>query len=198
MSIIRLKTIIPTLKDPDQTWALADPAIWIIIEMNLAVTCGCLSVIRPFLRRHFPVLMGESHSTGADKYNKATPSDYFLRQRSRPQHNPHSSVAKLSYPGDIASWDATGYTQEIKSNNSFGLGKGDVHVDEGLEMGALGRFCPLGVSSDISSKSPLPGIRNEAGRPREDGDGGPGDKLRVVEEGRKDKITKTVEVDVQR
>ncbi|KAF2135826.1 uncharacterized protein K452DRAFT_196463, partial [Aplosporella prunicola CBS 121167] len=49
-SIIRLVVILPMFTDLDQTWAVSIPCVWIVVEANLVVICGCLPVAQRFIR----------------------------------------------------------------------------------------------------------------------------------------------------
>lgn len=154
--------------------------------MNLAVSCGCLSIIRPFLRHHFPLLVGETRATGAEKYNKAKPSDYFSSKRtpisgSRRNYDPTGSKAQLSHADNSAlgSWDADamGYSQDVKVEGGMGVKTG--RYDD-LELGELGGKRGSGPGRGPLG-SPAAGIRSGLASPK-------------GEEG----IMKIVEVDVNR
>ncbi|KXT09774.1 hypothetical protein AC579_6149 [Pseudocercospora musae] len=58
-SLIRLCLMPPLIKAVDMSWSLATPATWICIEGNLVVICGCLPILRLFLRHVAPRLIGE-------------------------------------------------------------------------------------------------------------------------------------------
>ena len=80
----------PTLYPPSPFTQLTPPPNS-VVEINLAVACGCLSVIRPFLRHHFPLLLGETrksrpYSSSYERYRKAKPSDYFSSTSSNSKH----------------------------------------------------------------------------------------------------------------
>ncbi|KAH8591910.1 hypothetical protein B0O99DRAFT_718424 [Bisporella sp. PMI_857] len=61
VSGIRLKTIADLIRSPDFTWVGADNSVWTIMEMCIGVICACLPTFKPFLRRHFPKLIGSSY-----------------------------------------------------------------------------------------------------------------------------------------
>ncbi|KAI9838759.1 MAG: hypothetical protein M1838_004530, partial [Thelocarpon superellum] len=58
-SIIRITTLgqVFTL---DSTWNVYDPDIWTVIEVNLAIVCACLPIMRPLLRRARPNTTSQS------------------------------------------------------------------------------------------------------------------------------------------
>ncbi|KAH7053393.1 hypothetical protein B0J12DRAFT_718522 [Macrophomina phaseolina] len=61
-SIVRLVLLLPMLTDLDQTWAVSIPCVWILVEANLVVICGCLPIVRKFARHVAPKLFSESSS----------------------------------------------------------------------------------------------------------------------------------------
>ncbi|KAK9420462.1 hypothetical protein SUNI508_06458 [Seiridium unicorne] len=65
-SIVRLIILLPSLANPDQTYALTQGTLWICIESNLLIMCCCLPTLRRFLRHVAPALIGEKASTGGD------------------------------------------------------------------------------------------------------------------------------------
>lgn len=51
------------LTDLDQTWAVSIPCVWILVEANLVVICGCLPIVRKFARHVAPKLFADSSSS---------------------------------------------------------------------------------------------------------------------------------------
>ncbi|CAK3852960.1 integral membrane [Lecanosticta acicola] len=82
-SLVRLSLLPPMVSALDTTWAISTPAIWICVEANLVIICGCLPILRLFFRHVAPRLIGEYPETTASK-----PSS----RGKRPIH----SVAELS------------------------------------------------------------------------------------------------------
>ncbi|OJJ95770.1 hypothetical protein ASPACDRAFT_81829 [Aspergillus aculeatus ATCC 16872] len=70
-SIVRLVTLWPLVTSVDPTYKLALASVFIVIEANFIIICGCLPYFRQFLRFHCPWLIGihssanESHSRGS-------------------------------------------------------------------------------------------------------------------------------------
>ncbi|PYI14314.1 hypothetical protein BO86DRAFT_389552 [Aspergillus japonicus CBS 114.51] len=70
-SIVRLATLWPLVTSVDPTYKLALASVFIVIEANFIIICGCLPYFRQFLRFHCPWLIGihsstaESHSRGS-------------------------------------------------------------------------------------------------------------------------------------
>lgn len=49
------------MNSPDLTWATTDALMWCAIELNLGIVGGCVTAMRPFVRRYFPRLLGLSY-----------------------------------------------------------------------------------------------------------------------------------------
>ncbi|KAJ5754914.1 hypothetical protein N7533_004457 [Penicillium manginii] len=73
VSCIRLVTLYKLLKSPDLTWVTTDALMWCTIELNLGIFGGCITAIRPFIRRYFPRLLGLSSGGG---YGSSRPRKY--------------------------------------------------------------------------------------------------------------------------
>ena len=117
-----------------------------IIEINLAVSCGCLSVIRPFLRHHLPGLIGDTHNRptpnlatpSSSKYNKARPSDYFSKRKGKLDTGESylSTTTSLGALGDDR-WDKEGGGgQKNDTESGDGESRGQ---DFDFELGAIRR-----------------------------------------------------------
>jgi len=49
-AIIREVIIVRTLEDRDQAWTVCDSMIWLTLEMNIGIFCGCLPALNSLLR----------------------------------------------------------------------------------------------------------------------------------------------------
>ncbi|KAI5367842.1 hypothetical protein Slin15195_G029750 [Septoria linicola] len=58
-SLVRLSLLPPMITAVDATWAIAKPAMWICVEANLVIICGCLPIMRLFFRHVAPRWIGE-------------------------------------------------------------------------------------------------------------------------------------------
>ncbi|PVH93966.1 hypothetical protein DM02DRAFT_496663, partial [Periconia macrospinosa] len=54
ITIIRLKSIVNSVSNPDFTWEDVPQIVWWTTEVDIAIVCACLPAGKPFLRRHFP------------------------------------------------------------------------------------------------------------------------------------------------
>lgn len=58
----RLWILVPTIKDTDTPFVLADGTLWLIVEANLIIICGSLPTFRIFLNHVSPNILNESSS----------------------------------------------------------------------------------------------------------------------------------------
>ncbi|KAL4921364.1 hypothetical protein BDW62DRAFT_197942 [Aspergillus aurantiobrunneus] len=95
VSCIRLSSLYTLSKTSDLTWATTNALMWCVIELNLGITGGCVTAMRPFVRRYFPRLLGLSSSSGGNAYPSQT------RNNSHPLHSlPRTGLGTLSNHGN--------------------------------------------------------------------------------------------------
>lgn len=82
--------------------------MWCVIELNLGITGGCVTAMRPFVRRYFPRLLGLSSSRSNNAY--AYPS------QSRGNSHPLGSMPRSGKPA--FSNTGTQFSTTFKSGNS--------------------------------------------------------------------------------
>lgn len=85
VSCIRLSTLYVLMNSPDLTWATTDALMWCAIELNLGIFGGCVTAMRPFVRRYFPRLLGLSSTGGS-------------YSRSRKYAHPLNSIPRSDHP----------------------------------------------------------------------------------------------------
>ncbi|PIA99847.1 hypothetical protein CB0940_02398 [Cercospora beticola] len=71
-SIVRLALLPAAIHSADATWSISKPAIWLCIETNLVIICGCLPSMRSFFRHVAPKYVGERYD---DDYEKSLTGD---------------------------------------------------------------------------------------------------------------------------
>ncbi|XHG03820.1 hypothetical protein AWENTII_007108 [Aspergillus wentii] len=83
VSCVRLASLYVLMNSTDLTWATTDALWWCTIELNLGIVGGCVTAMRPFVRRYFPRLLGLSSA------------DY---SSSRPTGHPLNSIPREGQP----------------------------------------------------------------------------------------------------
>ncbi|KAL1873469.1 hypothetical protein VTK73DRAFT_917 [Phialemonium thermophilum] len=119
-SCLRMTTINLTATTPDTTYDIAS-TMWTVIEMNLAIVCACLPMVRPLLVRMFPKLMPKSSSRnkygyqyGTNNHISAFGNNGYIISHSRER-------------GEPTEWDRVESKDEI---NMTTLRKGDQSSEE--------------------------------------------------------------------
>ncbi|KAK8040142.1 hypothetical protein PG993_008553 [Apiospora rasikravindrae] len=69
-SVMRLVVLLTALKDKDQPWAMACPAMWTCVEANLLIICGAFPTLRRFFQSIAPGFVGLDE----DARERLTPS----------------------------------------------------------------------------------------------------------------------------
>ncbi|KAE8150334.1 hypothetical protein BDV25DRAFT_154543 [Aspergillus avenaceus] len=111
VSCIRLSTLYTLLKSPDLSWSTTDALMWCTIELNLGITGGCITAIRPFVRRYFPRLLGLSSSSGYKSSSMSRKYGHPLGSIPRPNAPNFSNVHSNQY-----STTATALDNESEEN----------------------------------------------------------------------------------
>ncbi|KAI9375464.1 hypothetical protein BJX61DRAFT_128299 [Aspergillus egyptiacus] len=63
VSCIRLSSLYVLQTTDDLTWSTTNALMWCVIELNLGITGGCVTAMRPFVRRYYPRLLGLSSNS---------------------------------------------------------------------------------------------------------------------------------------
>jgi hypothetical protein len=72
-SCLRITTLDILATTPDQTYDIAN-VMWTIIEPNIAVTCACLPILRPFFAKLLPMLRSKGSYASNSRYgNQSAP-----------------------------------------------------------------------------------------------------------------------------
>ena len=82
--------------------------MWCVIELNLGIFGGCVTVMRPFVRRYFPRLLGLS--------SNGSKSAYAYPSQSRGNSHPLASIPRSEQPG--FSSHAHQFSTTFKTHNS--------------------------------------------------------------------------------
>ncbi|KAL4807936.1 hypothetical protein BDV18DRAFT_159145 [Aspergillus unguis] len=94
VSCIRLSSLYILQHTADLTWATTNALMWCVIELNLGILGGCVTTMRPFVRRYFPRLLGLSSNSSNPYYPSQS------RGNSLPLHSiPRSGKSTFSNHG---------------------------------------------------------------------------------------------------
>ncbi|KAI9810235.1 MAG: hypothetical protein M1827_006369 [Pycnora praestabilis] len=110
--LIRLKELHPLLSSPDQTWAIVTPGLLAIVEASLAVVTGCVTVFKPFLRRHAPILIGETMNKRSNYMN----SDFSGKRVRNSGIGSKNQFERMTGSGASAMVDRS-WPSQIRSHN---------------------------------------------------------------------------------
>ncbi|RAL04833.1 uncharacterized protein BO80DRAFT_209742 [Aspergillus ibericus CBS 121593] len=66
-SILRLVTLMPLVTSKDQSYKIAVAIIFVIVEANFIIICGCLPYFKQFLRFHAPRWIGDSRASASSQ-----------------------------------------------------------------------------------------------------------------------------------
>ncbi|USW58983.1 hypothetical protein Slin15195_G123020 [Septoria linicola] len=138
-SLIRLCLMPPLIKNLDMPWALTTPSMWICIEGNLVIICGCLPMIRLFLRHVCPRLIGEcginsnTGRSGASKRPENASAELSNLERKKDPRKSHARMNDFTQGETLVGPDDGSETCIIEAS-----GKGSVTVDS-VELGHGGQ-----------------------------------------------------------
>ncbi|KAH6699861.1 hypothetical protein BKA61DRAFT_561976 [Leptodontidium sp. MPI-SDFR-AT-0119] len=93
VSIVRLKFVFGMASMTDATWEGYRIIIWMLFELNISITCACLTHIKPFFRRYTPKVLGTTFSATSGK----TGTDQRSHFRSIPER--HEDEQQLNREG---------------------------------------------------------------------------------------------------
>ncbi|KAL9597906.1 MAG: hypothetical protein Q9219_004859 [cf. Caloplaca sp. 3 TL-2023] len=180
----------------DLSWHIVTPTSLVFVECNLSIICGCVMVLRPFLRRHLPKVLG-----GYDYRRYRSPGP---RGAYDGPHGPNSRSGykiKVSTGGGYGkggssagrSWPGMGLKKNNTRSNSD-----DTAVDGDIEMGG---WPSSGEKKSNNNKAPPPRSESEENiiGPPAEAAVAPASPL-VIGDPRRDHapgILKTIDVDVR-
>ncbi|KAL3458989.1 hypothetical protein BJX64DRAFT_208496 [Aspergillus heterothallicus] len=82
-SVLRLATLWPLVAGPDPTYKLGLASVFINIEANFIIICGCLPYLRQFLRQHAPECI-RCHCTRRSLRGSSSDELHPTRQQAAP------------------------------------------------------------------------------------------------------------------
>ena len=166
-----------------------------VVEICLAVSCGCLSVIRPFLRHHFPMLLGDTKGgKSSQRYSRYRTSEYIKGGRStETKSGTHTSSNTRRNIDVIALADRDDSTEMIKPYPDTHHNVDELRHDEEIANPRKSFERDFGVFNLIEpEKAAKPGIMTPSHH------SGATRAPAVPRSHREQGIMRTVEVDVDR
>ncbi|KAH9203331.1 hypothetical protein DL95DRAFT_321614, partial [Leptodontidium sp. 2 PMI_412] len=100
VSIVRLKFVFGMASMTDATWEGYRIIIWMLFELNISITCACLTHIKPFLRRYTPKVLGTTFSATSGKTGTDQRS-YFRSIPERHKDEQQLNREGSSYTGSV-------------------------------------------------------------------------------------------------
>ncbi|KAH7202949.1 hypothetical protein BKA60DRAFT_159513 [Fusarium oxysporum] len=81
VSIVRARELHMVMSSPDSSWVGQGAAVWTVIEINCALTCACLPVLRPLISKLLPGLLTHhtSQPSSGERYGSRSTGSYALR-----------------------------------------------------------------------------------------------------------------------
>ncbi|OJD38864.1 uncharacterized protein BKCO1_3000240 [Diplodia corticola] len=156
-SVVRLVILIPMLTDLDQTWAVSVPCVWILVEANLVVICGCLPIVRKFARHVAPKLFFHSHVAGAsgpsDDPSAASSGGTSGKKRKSKGRSSRSRTAEFTFQtiGSKRSRPLVGGARKGRRGGRGGLGEDHSNIE--LNTTWVGDDTVVGAGDDKAESS---------------------------------------------
>ena len=158
ISAVRIYYVAKLLKSEDISRGVVIPTSLGVAETNLAVICACLMVLRPFLRKYLPFLLGGDTSyQRRHHYLDGLDHNTGTRNTLDPTSASHSYETNVSAgSGKHKTWLGRSVGGKTTSGGSEDTAVGDEDVEMGGLAGARGgkeRTWPLRVQKSYAVQS---------------------------------------------
>lgn len=141
---MRVRSVDLIKNDPDYTWVGQAPTLWTITEINCALCCACLPVLKPLISRLLPGLLSSIHSNRPSAgYGSRPAGSYVLRPTKKIGTVRTGSTEALrgdpldrSFYGNThnISMSGGGEAGSVAEGGSLAEGEGDRHVKENVQV----------------------------------------------------------------
>ncbi|KAI0007174.1 hypothetical protein F4779DRAFT_523551 [Xylariaceae sp. FL0662B] len=104
---MRLKSLLSMLTSMDTPWTMAEAMLWLVIESNLIILCGCLPTFRLWLRTVFPQSATKgsyNNKHSGNSAGQAHPLRTFGAGSTRPKHQ-FDTIADIEFNDHFESKD---------------------------------------------------------------------------------------------
>ncbi|KAK8136651.1 hypothetical protein PG984_004591 [Apiospora sp. TS-2023a] len=68
-AVMRLLSLLSVISDPDTPWTMPEAMLWLVVESNLIVLCGCLPTFRVFVLHVTTKMRRTDESQGSSRHN---------------------------------------------------------------------------------------------------------------------------------
>ncbi|KAL2813483.1 hypothetical protein BDW59DRAFT_176725 [Aspergillus cavernicola] len=131
ISCVRLSSLYILLKNDDLTWTTTNALMWCVIELNLGITGGCVTAMRPFARRYFPRLLGlSSYNSNSGYPSQPRANSHPLHAFSRSGHPDFSNHSHHQYSTALKSGADNSSEEHILSGPQPKERDGIIHTVE--------------------------------------------------------------------
>ncbi|KAL9111934.1 MAG: hypothetical protein Q9227_003784 [Pyrenula ochraceoflavens] len=161
-SILRLKSLYTASVSTDLTWDNVGAAAWSSVELNVAIICASLPMLKPLIVRMFPKLLGSTRRGAGRSDERAYGYGYGTDRASRYQGGPSGASAAMGY-GNVSTVkggaEAAGWEFEKFGSSSGSSGKKDSGRGSGSSnVGVIKGYGPgakdLEIGRAVGGESP--------------------------------------------
>ncbi|KAH6658352.1 hypothetical protein BKA67DRAFT_656549 [Truncatella angustata] len=98
-AVMRLVSLLSMIDSPDVPWTMADAMLWLVVESNLIVLCGCLPTFRVFLSHMFSTQKKNGTSGGGSgpSSGKVSKDSHVLRTFGQGKSRRFDSIAEIEH-----------------------------------------------------------------------------------------------------
>ncbi|EXK24245.1 hypothetical protein FOMG_19017 [Fusarium oxysporum f. sp. melonis 26406] len=93
VSIVRVPTLHLVMKSPDTSWIGQGAAVWSVVEINCAISCACLPMLKPLISRLLPGLLTHRRVSTNERWESRSVGSYALRLQQKTSNRAGSAEA---------------------------------------------------------------------------------------------------------
>ncbi|KAF8854103.1 hypothetical protein BDZ45DRAFT_806100 [Acephala macrosclerotiorum] len=125
ISVLRLHSLYVISVSTDPTWDNVGAATWSMVELNTGIICACLPILKSFVSRLFPDLLGTSRQPSTQKQDTETIGADSQHTKTIPKAlASHNSLHEQNVKSGMRSDNSGTAVQVSDSENSLEDGKG--------------------------------------------------------------------------
>ncbi|KAK2922991.1 hypothetical protein FoTM2_017233 [Fusarium oxysporum f. sp. vasinfectum] len=93
VSIVRVPALHLVMKSPDTSWIGQGAAVWSVVEINCAISCACLPMLKPLISRLLPGLLTHRRMSTNERWESRSVGSYALRLQPKMSNRAGSTEA---------------------------------------------------------------------------------------------------------